>query len=532
MKNFAATLVLAPVVLLTAIAVFGLVEYRHSVTAEARSVAEEWAGRAPRYLQILTEELGQSRPVQLYDELPATAAVKSGLTDTGIPVEVLEAWEAWKVSGTRDDADRAAALAIHEAPSAISAPLVATLAKKIPDSGWASQWSESEKRRGILRAHPDASGFVSEPDGPAMIDSNRVLTPAELRTLARRIEADEKPPEWMSLSLLGAGKSMLGSVEAPLASGGDSLGVEIGIRDSNILYARYWRTVWWTTALISCALLTALAGMSLIQRTLRRERRLGDLKSQFVASVSHELRAPVSSMRLMADALDSHQVDEETQQQFHRLMSKEGARLSALIENVLDFARIEEGRKDYSFVETDLRGVVRDTVSLMELVATERKVTIETVVTEEPHAHSVDPPAIQQALINLLDNAIKFSPEGGMVRVTLSSDARGWQLMIEDQGPGVPAADRERIFERFTRLGNELRREEQGTGIGLSIVKHIAEAHRAQIRVENHADGGARFTFQVTCSPNSDSSHPISMTGKAEDHSNPETKGGPRKCAS
>jgi signal transduction histidine kinase len=230
--------------------------------------------------------------------------------------------------------------------------------------------------------------------------------------------------------------------------------------------------------------------------------------------------------------LDSHQVDEETQQQFHRLMSKEGARLSALIENVLDFARIEEGRKDYSFVETDLRGVVRDTVSLMELVATERKVTIETAATEEPHAHSVDPPAIQQALINLLDNAIKFSPEGGMVRVTLSSDARGWQLMIEDQGPGVPAADRERIFERFTRLGNELRREEQGTGIGLSIVKHIAEAHGAQIRVENHADGGARFTFQVACSPIPDLSHPISMTGKAEDHSNPETKGGPRKCAS
>jgi two-component system phosphate regulon sensor histidine kinase PhoR len=308
--------------------------------------------------------------------------------------------------------------------------------------------------------------------------------------------------------------------------------MDIGIRDSKILYGRYWRTVWWITALISCALLTAVAGMWLIQRTLRRERRLGELKSQFVASVSHELRAPVSSMRLMADALDSDQVDEETQQQFHRLMSKEGARLSTLIENVLDFARIENGSKNYSFVETDLRGVVRDTVSLMELVATERRVLIEIVATDELHAHSVDLPAIQQALINLLDNAIKFSPEGTSVRVTLSSDARGWQLMIEDHGPGVPTADRERIFDRFTRLGNELRREEQGTGIGLSIVKHIAEAHRADIRVEDRAGGGARFTFQVASSLISDSSHPSFMTEKVEDNSAPETKGDPRKYAS
>jgi len=521
MKNTVSILILVPVALLTGIAIFGLVEYRHSVTAEARSVAEEWTSRAPLYLQILTEQLEQSSPVQLYDELPLTDATRSGFTETGIPTAVLRAWNAWKKSGSRVDAERAATLAIYEAPSAISDPLVAALSQEFPDSDWASLWSESEKRRAILRANPDASGFVFQPDGLALIGSNRVLIPAELRGLANKIEADENPPKWMSFNLLGAGKSMLESVETPLASGGDSLRVEIGIRDSNILYARYWRTVWWASALISCALLTAVAGMWLIQRTLKRERRLGELKSQFVASVSHELRAPVSSMRLMADALDSDQVDEETQQQFHRLMSKEGARLSTLIENVLDFARIEEGRKNYSFVETDLSGVVRDTVSLMELVATEKKVAIEIVVPEESHPHSVDSPAIQQALINLLDNAIKFSPEGSSIRVNLSSDAGGWQLMIEDHGPGVPAADRERIFERFTRLGNELRREEQGTGIGLSIVKHIAEAHRAQIRVEDQAGGGARFTFQVACSPVSES---ISI--------NEEPKKAPRKCAS
>ena len=521
MKNVAGSLIFVPVALLTGIAVFGLIEYRHSVTADARSVAEEWTRRAPRYHQTLSEELERSRIVHLYAELPATKATSQKVTETGIPLEVLESWEALKASGTRDDADRVAALAIHEAPSAISGPLVANLIEKFPDADWAAQWRDSEERRAILRDNPGAFGFVARQDGPAMISGDRVLTPTELRFLAKKIKRDETPPEWMSFNLLGAGKSMLESVTAPLASGGDSLRVEIGISDSKILFARYWRIVWWVTALISCALVTSLVGMWLIQRNLRRERRLGDLKSQFVASVSHELRAPVSSMRLMADALYSDQVDEETQQQFHRLMSKEGARLSTLIENVLDFARIEEGRKNYSFVETDLGGVVRDTVSLMELVATERKVAIEIVAIAESHVHSVDPPAIQQALINLLDNAIKFSPEGSSIRVTLSSDAREWQLIIEDHGPGVPVADRERIFERFTRLGNELRREEQGTGIGLSIVKHIAVAHRADIGVEDRAGGGARFIFKVACSPESDSSHSIL-----------ESKEAPRKCAS
>lgn len=529
MKNTAGILVLIPVVLLTGIAVFGLIEYRHSVTAEARSVAEEWTGRAPRYFEVLTEQLESREAILLYDELPAIDKATPQFTETGIPVSIIKAWEAWKVSGSHDDADRVARLAIHEAPSVISSPLVETLVKEFPDSDWAAQWSESEKCRMILRDHPGASGLIATADGPVMIGRNRVLTSVELRRLAQKIMNDEGPPEWMSVNLLGAGKSMLEPLKAPLASGGDSLRVEVGIRDSGILYARYWRIVWWVMALIFCALLTAVIGMWLIQRTLKRERRLNDLKSQFVASVSHELRAPVSSMRLMADALDSDQVDKETQKEFHRLMSKEGSRLSTLIENVLDFARIEEGRKNYSFVETDLMGIVRDTVSLMELVADERKVTIEIVATEEPHEHSVDSSAIQQALINLLDNAIKFSPEGSRVRVTLSNDDSGWQLMIEDQGPGVPAADRDRIFERFTRLGNELRREEQGTGIGLSIVKHIAEAHGARIRVVDQASGGARFIFEVTSSPKSDSSI---LSENVEDNSPPETKEDSQKCAS
>jgi two-component system phosphate regulon sensor histidine kinase PhoR len=501
MKNAAALLIFVPLALLAGVAAFGLIEYRHSVTAEARSVAEEWADRAPRYRQAFAQKLAQARPVQLYPEFPATTSTGPDRTETGLPQTVLDAWEDWKKSGTREDAERVAQLAIHESPSAISAPLVRSLAEKFPDADWQDQWQDREERRAILRAHPDHSGFVARPNGAAMIDAKRVLTPGEVRNLARQLIQEESPPKWMGVNLVAAGHSLLEPVENRLAAKGESLRVEVGLLKPDLLYARYHRTVWWVTALISCALLTAVAGVWLIQRTLRRERRLGELKSQFVASVSHELRTPISSMRLMADALDSKQVDEETRSDFHRLMSKEGARLSTLIENVLDFARIEEGRKTYSFLECDLVGIVRDTLSLMELVAAERGVTIDAVIEEDAHEQSVDPPSIQQALINLLDNALKFSPQGGAVEVTLVSRATVWKLVVEDRGPGIPLADRERIFERFTRLGNELRREEQGTGIGLAIVKHIAEAHGAKISVEDRTDGGARFVLQATAPP-------------------------------
>ena len=246
MNRIVGSLVLLPVLLLTVIARFGLVEYRHSVTAEARSLAEEWSGRGPGYLKVFNEELEERRPIQLYEELPVTVSMTEGVTETGVPTVVLDAWEVSKKSGTRADAERAAVLAIYEFPSAISGPLVAALVERFPDSDWQRQWHESEERRAILRAHPGVSGFVTRPEGPAMIEGGRVLTPTELRAIARRIRDKDNPPEWMNFDLVGAGKSMLEPIETPLVSGGDSLRVEIGIGDSRILYAQYWRTAWGT----------------------------------------------------------------------------------------------------------------------------------------------------------------------------------------------------------------------------------------------------------------------------------------------
>ena len=157
--------------------------------------------------------------------------------------------------------------------------------------------------------------------------------------------------------------------------------------------------------------LAAVIGLITAYRAFRREQQLGEMKSNFVSSVSHELRAPIASVRLMAENLERGKIPEPAKQnEYFRFIVQECRRLSSLIENVLDFSRIEQGRKQYEFEPTDLVALTRTTVKLMEPYATEKGVKLETFNTQHPTPNielDVDGRAIQQALVNLIDNAIK-----------------------------------------------------------------------------------------------------------------------------
>jgi signal transduction histidine kinase len=193
-----------------------------------------------------------------------------------------------------------------------------------------------------------------------------------------------------------------------------------------------------------------------------------------------------------------------------------------MIENVLDFARIEQGRKQYEFEPTDVTALVEETVKLMEPYAAERGVRL-VVAAEVTRLHSnaeergdvqpddqslltsaatiatIDGQAIHQALVNLIDNAIKHSPGGSEVHValTINQQLSTLYLSVEDSGPGIPVTEHEKIFERFYRLGSELRRETPGVGIGLSIVKHVVEAHGGRVHVDSKTGEGSRFTIEL-----------------------------------
>jgi len=217
----------------------------------------------------------------------------------------------------------------------------------------------------------------------------------------------------------------------------------------------------------------------------------------------------------MAESLEGRKIAEpEKQQEYFHFIVQECRRLSSLIENVLDFSRIEQGRKQFEFEPTDIRALTTHTVSLMQAYATERRIAL-TLNVADSIANSklelvADGKAVQQALVNLIDNAVKHTPKGGTVTIGLEApkapgderDGQWLSLWVQDHGEGIPREEHGKIFERFYRLGSELRRETQGVGIGLSIVKHVVEAHGGRVLVDSTVGKGSRFTIELPLGAN------------------------------
>jgi signal transduction histidine kinase len=317
--------------------------------------------------------------------------------------------------------------------------------------------------------------------------------------------------------------------------------LQLYVADQAILLSSYWRHTLLLAGLVAASAFAALIGVIASWLAFQRQLRLNELKSNFVSSVSHELRSPIASVRLMAESLERGKVSEAPKQhEYFRFIVQECRRLSSLIENVLDFSRIEQGRKQYDFEPTDLVALTQQTVKLMDTYAAERGVTLKLQLPDsQPSTFNPQPfadgKALQQALVNLIDNALKHSPKGEMVTVGLELDpniehptsniqhptfgteqparritdhvlrfthhALHLQLWVEDHGGGIPASEHEKIFERFYRSGSELRRQTQGVGIGLSIVKHIVEAHGGRVLVRSAVGQGSRFTIELPMSP-------------------------------
>ena len=231
-------------------------------------------------------------------------------------------------------------------------------------------------------------------------------------------------------------------------------------------------------------------------------------------------------MRLLAEALEAGRIqDPAKQQQYYEFIVRETRRLGDLVENVLGLARIDQGSVRYEMEPTDLIRLVGETTNGFQPIASCRNIKVEWFVNglEPSSAGSrntafvilADGRALQQALLNLLDNALKHSPPGSTIRVDLTphtpaqdviptaslnhrkTDAAGTVLTVTDHGTGIPPEDHQRIFQWFYRRGSELRRETPGVGLGLAIVSHIAGAHHGRVWVESETGRGATFRLWI-----------------------------------
>ncbi len=267
--------------------------------------------------------------------------------------------------------------------------------------------------------------------------------------------------------------------------------------------------------LVGLSGLVVIAGSVLILVAAARERKLSNLKSDFVANVSHELKTPLSLVKLFGELLQSGRADtEEKRAQYLQIIVTESERLAALIENVLDFAKVERGKAAYEFVGSSVSDVVARACDACRVRAEREQIVLTQELAEGLPDCPIDTHALEIAVINLIDNAVKYAAESERIEVSLRRRDGMAEIRVRDYGAGIPVDEKRRIFERFARGKNTGERRIRGSGIGLALVKHIAEAHGGRVWVEDAEPRGACFVLSLSLRRGPLSSHDGLSFGK------------------
>ncbi len=245
--------------------------------------------------------------------------------------------------------------------------------------------------------------------------------------------------------------------------------------------------------------LSLLATLYLGLRTATREMKLLQMKTDFVANVSHELRTPLASIRVFGEMLKLGRVkDQEKMREYGGYIETQGRRLTQVINNILDFSRIESGKKEYNFGPADARELIADAIEATKGRANQSGHAIRFSQPDKAvPAISVDFESMSLALTNLLDNAMKYSGEAKEIEIRLEQKDGFVRMAVTDHGIGIPREEQKKIFEKFYRVSTGLVHDVKGSGLGLSIVQHIVEAHGGRITVESEAGQGSTFTIHL-----------------------------------
>ncbi len=357
--------------------------------------------------------------------------------------------------------------------------------------------------RGSTPEHPALAGFAYDSDYLA----NKFFPQALNTVLPNQDPNDTSSPQ--SAIMVRTAKE-----NAPLASSicwdggapevernfesvfpGLILGIKLRGTTIEMMSSRFLRTNFMILGALS---LLMAGGMWLTYRNVSRELALAKLKSDFVSNVSHELRTPLALIRLYAETLELGRLTNASKQhEYHEIIRKESERLTALINNILDFSRIEAGKKEYNFRETDVADLVRSTLESYRFEIEQNGFQFEEKIENGLPPLQVDREAIARSLLNLVNNAVKYSSNEKYLGVHLYRQNGSVNLEVVDHGIGIPQNEQPKIFEKFYRVGDPLVHNTKGSGLGLSLVRHIVEAHGGEVAVESTPGEGSKFIITL-----------------------------------
>ena len=279
-------------------------------------------------------------------------------------------------------------------------------------------------------------------------------------------------------------------------------------RDARLLYADLVNRQNLYLGMLLLLVMLLTFGTYLTARTVRKELEIARMKSEFVSTVSHEFRSPLAGIRQLGELLMLGRVrDDERRQEYYRLITKESDRLGRLIENLLDFSRMEEGRKEYRPEPLEPAGWLKRVAAEFESESAEKNVHVSLHVPSELPTVQVDREALGCAVHNLLDNAVKYSPGSDTVWLEAERANGGVSIRVRDCGVGIAEEEQKHVFEKFYRGSGEIRERVKGAGLGLSLVKHIVEAHGGTVECQSRPGEGSTFTIHLAARKEDDAAH-------------------------
>ncbi|MBN2426486.1 MAG: GHKL domain-containing protein [Calditrichaceae bacterium] len=270
-----------------------------------------------------------------------------------------------------------------------------------------------------------------------------------------------------------------------------SLGIGFnGLTLSDFTSRRLVRSI----ALIAGVTFVLIIGVWLVYKNTRKEMQLAQMKSDFVSNVSHELRTPLSLIRLYAEALEMDRLPTaEKKMEYYKNISQEAERLTHLINNILNFSRMESGKKQYAFASVDINELVSHVIETYRDSVIEKGYILEQSLADDNLIIEADREAISESLINLIDNAVKYSNDEKYIKISTARTDNHALICVEDHGTGIAPENQQKVFEKFYRESNALIHNTKGSGLGLTLVQHNMQAHHGDVTLKSAPGKGSRF---------------------------------------